>query len=87
MSIRERWGKHGGSTESSGPDRGSAAGATRGSAMNVSRKYAVRLRVERATCPFLWATSPQALLPRISLIGESNCRAKLGGKLPPRTGW
>ncbi len=51
----------------------------------LGRNYAVRFRVERATCPFLRATSPQALQPEVSLHGESDCHARLGGKLTPST--
>ena len=42
--------------------------------------------MERATCPFLWATSPQTETGRaVTLDGDDQTKLKLGGKLPPRT--
>ncbi len=51
----------------------------------LSRNDAVAFRVERATCPFRWATSPPVLLPEVPLNSEFCCHARLGGKLPPST--
>ncbi len=48
----------------------------------LRRTHAVGFRVERATGPSLWATSPQAWPREVSLNGESHCRARLGGTLP-----
>ena len=51
----------------------------------LGRIYAVGFRVERATCPFLRATSPQALQPEVSRNGGLNYHGRFGGKLPPST--
>ena len=52
---------------------------------SLSHFDSIGFRVERATGPFRWATSPPALPPIASTWSDSRLRARLGGTLPPST--
>ena len=65
--------------------RGRGCSPRRTTCCRLNRYHSVGFLVERATCPFRWATSPPVMLPEVPRKTESCCHARLGGKVPPST--